>query len=120
MPYINPAVLDSGLLYLQSQADALYLCNQEPSSFANVGAYAVGNKSGLTIGLPAPDGTGRRVTVAAVTGGAVTATDVATHWALVSAAGSQLLAAGPLSAAQAMTSGNDFSLAAFDVGLGGF
>jgi hypothetical protein len=99
----------------EGDADALYLCTQEPTTFAEaISTYACGVKTSPTIGA-AGDGSpdGRKRTVAAITDGSVTATGTATHWALTD--GSRLLASGALSASQAVTSGNTFTLAAFDV-----
>ena len=60
---------------------------------------------------------GRKVTSAAVTDGSVTTTGTASHYAVVDSANSRLLATGALASSQAVTSGNTFTLAAFDVGI---
>jgi hypothetical protein len=45
----------------------------------------------------------------------VTGTGTATHWAITKTTGSTLMATGPLSASQGVTSGNTFTLGAFDI-----
>ena len=115
--YLNDRVLDNGLTVLDTEADKLYLCSQQPATFAEAtSTYALGNKTAISVGSPA-DGTvnGRRVTVGAISGGSITATGTATHYALVDSTNSRLLAAHTLSASQAVTNGNTFSLAAFDI-----
>ena len=49
--------------------------------------------------------------------GAIDATGTASHWALVDTGNSRLFAAGALSASQAVTDGNTFTLSAFDIGI---
>lgn len=120
MPYLNPRVLDLGLNVLDTEATHLHICSSEPASFAAVAGATLGNKSALSIGAPA-DATpsGRKVTVAAITDGSVTATGTASHWAITDTTNSRLLAAGTLSASQAVTNGNTFTTGAFDVTLPG-
>lgn len=126
MAYLNDRVLDNGLTVLDTEADRLYICNNSlsvanatPPTYAEAtSTYACGNKTGISIGAPA-DGSsnGRRVTVGAITGGNISATDTAYKYAIVDSSNSRVLAAGTLSASQAVTSGNTFSLAAFDITL---
>lgn len=102
-----------------ASANKLHVCSQEPVTYAGANTtYTLGNKTTPTIGS-AGDRTpnGRKVTVSAITDGTVTGTGTATHWALVDTANSRLLATGALSSSQAVTSGNTFTLAAFDVGI---
>lgn len=119
MAYLNDRVLDNGLTVLDTEANRLDICSQEPTSYAEATiTYTLGNKTSLSVGSPAdrsPDG--RKVTVAAITDGTVTGTDDATHWAITDTSNSRLLATGSLSASQAVTSGNTFTLAAFDIGI---
>jgi hypothetical protein len=115
MAYINPDALDAALAISPGAATRLDICSQEPTTRTEaITTYTLGNKTSPTIGA-AGDGSpdGRKRTVAAITDGSVTATGTATHWALTD--GSRLLASGALSASQALTSGNTFTLAAFDV-----
>lgn len=120
MAFIADRVLDLGLNVLSTEADVLHICTSEPADFAAVAGASVGTKTSLSVGAPAarsPDG--RRVTVAQITDGSVTGTDTASHWAIVDSGNSRLLATGALSASQAVTDGNTFTLAAFDIGIPG-
>ena len=78
--------------------------------------YTLGNKTGLTADVTpeAGDVDGRKVVVPAITDGSVTGTATATHWALTDAT-SVLIATGPLTSSQAVTSGNTFTLDAIDI-----
>ena len=125
MAYLNPLVLDSGLATIVGSSRRLDICSAEPDTYAEAtSTMTVGNKTGLTIGAAA-DGSpsGRKVTIPQVTSGAagsVTGTATATHWALSDPGNSRLLAAGALSASQAVTSGNTFTTtAAIDIRLAG-
>jgi hypothetical protein len=113
MPTLINGAFDSGLSYLDTNGTRIDICSQEPTTYSQAttaGTYSLGNKTGLNTGAPA-DGAvdGRRVTVPAITDGSVTTTGTATHWALTDNA-SLLLATGPLTASQAVTSGNTFTL----------
>ncbi len=120
MPLIADYVFDAALAKLDTEANRLDICSSEPATFsAATTSASLGNKvSGFSIGAPA-DRTpnGRKVTVAAFSDGAVTATGTATHWAITDTVNSRLLATGALSASQGVTNGNTFSLAAFDIGI---
>lgn len=115
MPYINDEAFDQGLDWIISTAGALGridICyTQEPTTYTEATTtYTCGNKTGLTIGATAAGATdGRQVPVPAITDGSVTATQTAGWWALTDAS-SILIAAGALSATQAVTSGNTFTL----------
>jgi len=119
MAYMNDYVFDAALAKFDTEGDRLDITSAEATSYAQAtSTFTLGNKTAISIGAPA-DRTpnGRKVTVAAITGGSVTATGTATHWAIVDTGNSRLLATGALSASQAVTSGNTFSLAAFDLGI---
>lgn len=122
MSFLDSAVLDSGLSALNGiSSPVLHLCHTEPTNRTQALSYSVGNKTGITIGSPAARSpNGRKVTVAAITGGSIIATstgssDDAQYWAIID--GSKLWAAGSLASAQMVTSGNTFDLAAFDIGI---
>ena len=115
-------VLDNGLTALDTQANRLDICHTLPTTYTEAtSTYTVGNKTSLSVGSPADASpNGRKVTVAQITDGSVTATstgtsDDAQYWAITDTVNSRLLAAGSLSAAQMVTSGNTFTLAAFDI-----
>ena len=124
MPFIADRVLDLGLNVLDTEATHIYVCNAEPATFtAATTTNALGNKNfgaGGCFGAPAArTPSGRRVSSIAVTDGSVTGTGTASHWAVVDTANSRLLATGSLAASQAVTSGNTFTLASFDIGIPG-
>lgn len=117
MARIHDDVFDDGLQVLTDDVDNLFICTQEPATRAEAAStYALGVKSNPTVSSPT-DGvmTGRRVVVSAITDGSVSATGDATHWALVDS--DRLLAAGPLSSPITVTQGNQFTLAAFSIGV---
>lgn len=120
MAFIADVALDAAINVLTSNVTVLYICSAEPTSYAlasdppGSGGYKLGTKSSYTLGAVANGAVnGRRTTAPAITDGTVDTTGTATHWALTS--GSVLYATGSLSASQAVTSGNTFTLAAFDV-----
>jgi hypothetical protein len=119
MPVIADYYLDLTLAGIAAGSLRLDLCTQEPTTFAEATAtYTKANKTGISVGAPADRApNGRKVTVAAISAGTVTGTGTVTHWAITDTTNSRLVAANALSASQALTSGNTFSLAAFDIGL---
>lgn len=126
MAYLNDRVLDSGLSVLDLEGNRLDITHTEATTYAQAtSTYTVGNKLALNIGAPAARSpSGRKVTVAAITDGDITATSSssandAQYWAITDTTGSRLLAAGSLAAAQFVTSGNKFTLEAFDIGIPG-
>lgn len=121
MSYLHPDVLDNGLSVLDTATTTLHICSAEPADFAGVAGVSLGNKSGLSIGAPENrTPSGRKVVVAAITsGGNVTGTGSAGYWAIVDTANSKLLAANSLASSQSVTSGNSFTLPAFDIGIPG-
>lgn len=116
MAYINDEVFDQGLDYADTNGTRIDICSQEPASYAAAtSTYTLGNKTGLNTGATQNGATdGRRVIVPAITDGTVTATGTATHWALTDGS-AVLIATGALSASQAVTSGNTFTLDAISI-----
>lgn len=119
MAYINDYVFDNGLTKLDTEANRLDICSQEPTNYTQATAsYTLGNKTSLSVGAPGDRSpNGREVIVAAITDGSVTSTNTATHWAVVDTINSRLLATGALASSQAVTSGNTFTLGAFAIGI---
>ena len=120
MAYLNDRVLDNGLSILSTDANAIHICSQEPTTYAEaITTYTLGNKASPSIAAPsARTPNGRKVTVSAITGGSVTATGTASHYAIVDTVNSQLLATTTLTSSQAVTSGNTWSSASsFDIGI---
>lgn len=120
MPTLGDRVYDNGLTVLDTEANAIYICSSEPATYtAATTTAALGNATGAAfngIGVPsAGSPNGRQVTVNAITSGTVTATGTATHFAIVDTVNSRLLATQALSASQAVTNGNTFSLTSFTI-----
>lgn len=118
MGFVNTNVLDSGLSYATTNGTRIDITSSEATTYAQAtSTYTLGNKTSVSTGSPASRSpSGRKVTVGAITGGSVTGTGTAAYWALTDGS-SILVATGALSASQAVTSGNTFSLAAFDIGI---
>jgi hypothetical protein len=120
MPFLNDAALDALLNYVQDNVETLHICSTLPTTYTEATVtYDLGNKASPTMAEPSDrGGGGRESVVSAITDGSVTATGTADFWALVKdSATSTLLAAGDLSAPQAVTSGNTFTLTSFAVGV---
>ncbi len=119
MATLGDRVFDNGLTVLDTEANKITVTSQEASTFAEANAtYALGNSTSLSINAPANrTGGGRKVTVAAITDGSITATGTATHYAIIDTANSRLLATAALTASQSVTNGNTFTLATFDIGI---
>jgi hypothetical protein len=119
MATLNNRVFDNGLTVLDTEANKILVTSQEASTYTEANAtYALGNSTSLSISAPADrTGGGREVIVSAISDGTVTGTGTVTHYALVDTSNSRLLATGSLTASQAVTSGNTFTLGAFTVGI---
>jgi hypothetical protein len=119
MPSLNDRVFDNGLTVLDTEANKITITSQEATTYTEGNAtYALGNSTSISIAAPSDrTGGGRKVTVAAITGGSVTATGTATHYAILDTVNSRLLATGSLTSSQAVTSGNTFTLSTFDIGI---
>ena len=115
--YLHNDIYDNGLNTLTNATKTLHICSQQPVSFAEVATYSLGNKASPSIGSPANHTTGRKVTVAAISGGSVTASGTASNYAIIDTANSKLLSTQALASSQVVTSGNTFSLAAFDIAI---
>jgi len=119
MAWLANEVLDAALTYIDTNAENLYICSQEPTTYAaaqttyKLGTKALDAASIAAVGEGSPNG--RSILVAAITDGTVNATGTATHFAITDNSASLLLATGALSASQSVTSGNTFSLTSFTV-----
>ena len=116
MPFIADTVFDTGLNTLDTNGTQIDITTSEITLWANLAAATLGNDT-VNTGAPANGVTdGRRVTVPAITAGAVTGTGSATHWCLSNGT-TTVYAAGPVTASQSVTDGNTFTLAAIDITL---
>lgn len=121
---VNAWGLDNGLLGLKAQGTHIYICSQEPLTYADAtSTYALGNQSfgagNVFTGPTDRTPNGRKITTVAVTSGSVTGTGTAMRWAIVDSVNSRLLIDNDLAASQAVTAGNVFSIPAFDFGIPG-
>ncbi len=116
MAFIIDTAFDSGLSYLDTNGIRLDInFTSEATNYTEaVGAKSAGDDT-VNTGAPT-DGavSGRRVIIPAITAGSVTDTQTVDWWALTDAS-SILLATGDLSAPQAVTSGNTFTLDAISI-----
>jgi len=119
MATLGNRVFDNGLTVLDTEANAIHVTSQEATSYAEAtSTYTLGNSTSLSIAAPADrTGGGRKVAVAAISDGSITATGTATHYAIVDTSNSRLLATAALTASQSVTNGNTFTLATFDIGI---
>lgn len=117
MPLLANEVFDNGLSQLNVLTENLYINNAEPTTFTQASSTnKLGTKAAPTVGTPVDgDVDGRKAVVSAITDGTVDSSGTASHWSLTDNSASLLLAAGPLSASQAVTSGNTFSLDAINI-----
>ncbi len=120
MPYIPDTALDALLNDVQDDVETLHICSQEPVDYTEAATtYTLGNKAAPTAAEPSDrGGGGREVVVSAISDGNVTGDGTATHWALVKdSATAKLQATGDLSAPQAVSNGNTFTLTQFAIGV---
>lgn len=114
--FLHNDVYDSGLSVLDTATATLHLCSAQPTTLAEATTtFGLGNKAGISIGAPQAHTTGHKVIVAAITGGSITGSGTASHYAIVD--GARLLAANVLASLQVVTAGNTFSLGAIDIAI---
>ena len=63
MAYLNDRVLDNGLTVLDTEANRLDICSQEPTTYTQaITTYSLGNKLSPSVGAPTDRSpTGRKV-----------------------------------------------------------
>jgi hypothetical protein len=113
-------VLDFGLNRLHTNANSIYICSTVPTTYVQATTtFSLGNASiaaGTLFGTMANGSpTGRIVNSAVVSAGAVTAAGTPVCWAVVDSVNSDLMATGPGSGFTAVTSGQTWQLASFDI-----
>ena len=118
MPYIADVVFDSGLGTLTTNGDQINITKTGEATTYSLATVADTNSLGssaTTTGAAEAGATdGRRVIVAAISSGSVSTTGTAVAWALTDGT-SVLYATGTLTASQAVTSGNTFTLDAISI-----
>jgi hypothetical protein len=119
---LGDKVLDSGLNYLDTNCDKIFICSQMPTSFSDAtSTSALGNYNwGAGNAFPvsgAKAGGGRQISSFAITNGSVTADGTVVAWAAVDTVNSLLLASGGLNGGSPVLNGQTFSLSALTIGL---
>lgn len=119
MSNVSDEVFDALLDYVDSNANALYICSADPSTYAEATTtYALGSKSSLTVSTPSDKtGGGREITVSSFNDGLSSGTGTASHWALVNTSGSAFLLSGSLGTTQSVIPGEPFGMSSFTIGL---
>lgn len=119
MATLNDRVFDNGLTVLDTEANRIDVCSQEPTTYtAATSTYTLGNSTSLSGAAPSDrSGGGREVVFAAITDGSITGTGTATHYAISDTSNSRLLVTGSLAASQSVTNGNSFTGASFATGI---
>ena len=118
MAFLADAVFDSGLSYITSNGSRIDITSTQATTYTEAtSTFTLGNSTSLSVGSPANrSGGGREVTAASITNGSVTGTGTAAFYAITDGS-SVLIATGALTASQAVTSGNSFTLSSFTVGI---
>jgi hypothetical protein len=117
MSLLHDAVLDAALNLIVSNGSKLDLCTSEPATYAAIAAASCGNKTAISIAAPVDRaGGGRKIVIAAISGGSCTANATAAYFA-ISNGSNAIYATGSLSASQGVVSGATFSLASFEIGI---
>jgi len=119
MATLNNRVFDNGLSVLDLEANKITITSQEATTYAEGNAtFALGSSTSLSIAAPSDrTGGGREVVVAEITDGSVSVSGTATHYAILDTVNSRLLATGTLTASQAVSAGNTFTLGSFTIGI---
>lgn len=115
MAYLNGSALDNGLQWLTTNGTRLDITSIEATTFAQATSSCTTGCAVCAVGAPgagAPNG--RQVTVGAISNGSVLVTGCAGFWAITGCTNA-LLVTGSLSASQAVTLGNTFTLTAFTI-----
>lgn len=119
MSYLNARVLDRGIESLVAEVTRLTVHATEPADYASADAGALGSKVGVSIFGPQNAAVGRKAVVGPVADGLAAANGTAAFWALLDDNNDRLLASAPLFNTLAVSAGNAFTVAAFDVTLPG-
>ena len=119
MAYINDDVLDAACDYIGDNAENLYITDDTaaPDTFTKASdTYKCGVKASPSFTGPGNgDVSGRKITCDEITDGTISATATAKIFALTDDSESKLLLYEELDSTQSVTSGNTFSLTAFDI-----
>ena len=119
---LDAKVLNSGIGYISTNANRIYICTQQPTTYNEATVtYDVGYKDmgvGGVAGAPETTQGRQQVTTNAVTGGLVAVNGTPAAWAVVDTVNSLLLATGVLSGAEALTTDDGWALSPFTIAMG--
>lgn len=118
--YTNDLLIDLALQETETSGTRLDICSAEPATYTEAtSTYTLGNKTGCTYTGPADRSpNGRKTTVDAISGGSVTGTGTASHWAMSKTTATTYLGVTTsLASSQSVTNGNTYSLTAADIGI---
>lgn len=117
--YLADEVLDAALDYIKTNVENLYICSQEPNSYAEAqSTYKLGTKASPVSGtIGDGDVSGRKLPFNAISDGVVDQNGTAEWLALCDNSASLLLAKQALNASKAIVTGSPFTLTAFDIEL---
>lgn len=118
MAWLNTSIMDNGLSWLKTNGVRLDICSDEPTSFAEVATYTLGNRIVSMTGPFNLLSGGRKVTVPTSAIGTVSGDGTASYWAITDD-DSILIATGVFDEAKAVESGNSFIINEFDIGIPG-
>lgn len=114
--FLDTSIYDAALNVITGATKTLYICSSQPTTLTEANTtYKLGTKTSFATGSPVNGTTGRKITSTAFTDGVVNTSGTAGFFGIGD--GTKLLVAGPLAASQGVTSGNSFSLAAFDIAI---
>jgi hypothetical protein len=115
MAFLYDTALDDGLNQAKTDGLRLDIGTQDISTYSEIATYSLGNTTSVTITGPTDgDASGRKITVPAVSTGTVTGSSDASH-VYLSDGSATLVLSYPLSGTQAVSSGNTWTLTAFDI-----
>jgi hypothetical protein len=113
---IADRVFDNGLTILDTEVNEVTLCSQAPTDYTGAHTtYKLGTKASPTVSAPTDGTTGRKVTLSAITDGALSAAGTATHIALSDTSNTRLLAVLPLASSVAVASSGTWTCTAADI-----
>jgi len=118
---LSAYAVDNGLAAIHQLADAIWLCTEDPATYADATVnYALGYSKWPGPGSvfdPVQPGVpmGRQVTSMAIIDGVVTKSGIASYWAVCDTANARLLATGLLGHAVPMVAGQRFQLGPFSI-----
>lgn len=115
MAFLYDSALDSGLNQITTDGLRLDIGTQDISTYSEIATYTLGNTTSVTVSAATDgDSSGRKVTIPAVSTGAVTGSSDASH-VYLSDGTDTLVLSYPLSGTQAVSSGNTWTLTSFDI-----